>query len=170
MLNVKTDYFYDINILISELEKYKRFFNEIGQLSLYYDTSRNLSEEPHLQCIGSSPEDLADWNFTEVSPIFQNSEFIKLMKQVTGPIKRVKLMRMRPRSCYSLHRDIYKKLHWALITFPECHMSFQTSDNEFIGFHIPADGYGYLVNTNVKHTALNPTLEFRYHLVIDIIE
>jgi hypothetical protein len=170
MLNIKTDYFYDPEILKQELEKYKPFFTSMDQLSLLYDPTRKLLEEPHLQCIGQSPLDILDWNFSEISPMFQNSNFIKLIEQINKPNERVRLMRMRPKSCYSVHIDTYRRLHWALITFPECHMSFQIADNTFTGFHIPADGYGYLVDTRIKHTALNPTQEFRYHLVIDIIE
>lgn len=169
MLNEKTEYFYDPEVLKQELLRYKPMFTDMDQLSIMYDPSRNLPEEPHLQCIGSSPLDILDWNFTSVSPVFQDSIFVKLLEQVNRPTKRVRLMRMRPRSCYSLHIDTYKRLHWALLTFPECHMSFQIGDG-FTGFHIPADGYGYMVNTRIRHTALNPTTEFRYHLVIDVME
>ena len=80
-------------------------------------------------------------------------------------------MRMKPKTCLSFHKDLYKRLHWALITKPECHISFRENANSnFVGYHIPADGYGYMLDTTIGHTALNPSNYDRYHLVIDIIE
>jgi hypothetical protein len=171
MLYRKTDYYYDPEILRLELEKYIPYFNQMDQLSIKFDPHKNLNELPHYQCIGRSPSDILDWNFTEICPIFKNSKFLNILSNLKESTKRIRLMRIKPRSCYSFHYDTYRRLHWALLTFPECHMSFQSSvNNEFTGFHIPADGFGYWTDTKIKHTAVNPTMEYRYHLVIDIIE
>lgn len=170
MLCQKTSYFYDPVILKNETQRYIEHFTDMDQLSIKYDPTKNLSEEPHLQCVGRSPNDITDWNFSEICPIFKDSVFSEILNQVKEPTKRIRLMRMRPRSSYSFHKDQCKRLHWALITFPGCHITFQKNNGEeFIGFHIPANGYGYITDTQVKHTAINPTLNLRYHLVIDII-
>jgi len=172
MILEKTEYYCDPILLKTEAEKYIGYFNNIDQLSLKYDPEKKLSDEPHYQCIGRSPNNILEWNFTTISPIFENSLFINLIDKLKYKTKRIRLMRMKPRSCYSLHYDYHKRLHWALITFPECHMSFRDEKDlgMFSGFHIPADGYAYLTDTLKYHTAINPTLNYRYHLVIDIIE
>ena len=167
----RTNYYYDVNKLKIEVFKFKKYFNEINQLNVKYDRTRNIETLPHLNCIGKSPKDISEWNFDNVSPIFENSHMLSTVSQIKETTHRIRLMAMKPKSCYSLHIDTYKRLHWAIITHPSCHMSFQESDEKvFSGFHIPADGYGYMVDTRMMHTALNPWDQFRYHLVIDIID
>lgn len=165
----KTEYFYNIKDLVDELPNFTKYFNQVNQLSLKYDPTQVKDIPPHLSCIGRSSLDILNWNFTEISPIFVSSAMIKVVEQIQQPTKRIRLMAMPPRTCYSLHADLYRRLHWAILTYPGCHMSFQEQDNKFAGFHIPADGYGYLVDTRTNHTAVNPSDKIRYHLVIDIM-
>ena len=166
----RTSYYYDLNLLRSDLDRYKSYFNEINQLSIKYDPRAIINdEEPHYSCIGASNEKIKTWSYSTTTPIFQGSEFDKLLSMINRDTRRVRLMAMKPRSCYSLHQDTYKRIHWALETWSECHITFKRN-NDFVGYHIPADGYGYLLDTTIFHTAVNPTLFTRYHLVLDVVD
>jgi hypothetical protein len=169
MIITKTPFFYDVVKLQNDLQRYKSEFTDIGQLSIRYDPNRDDGNVPHLSCLGKNPEHIYLWQYDATSPIFQGSEFEKLLEQITMTPKRVRLMAMKPRSCYSLHQDTYRRLHWAIETWPECHMSFKADGNNYTGFHIPADGFGYLIDTRKPHTAVNPTNNIRYHLVLDVV-
>lgn len=74
---------------------------------------------------------------------------------------RTRLMKLMPKTCYSLHADPTKRIHVPLITNEKCLM---VVDNE--AFHIPADGNYYIIDTTKKHTAINGDFNLeRIHLV-----
>lgn len=164
---VKTDLNFNIDMLISDLKKYINVFDSQNQLAITYDEKRVLDKEPHFVAIGRSPPDIDEWDLTKICPIFQNSYFASMLDKIPYSLQRVRLMRMSPKSTYSMHVDTYKRLHWALITHASCHLTFQ-HHNTFLGWHIPADGYGYIADTTKLHSAVNPWDQYRYHLVMDI--
>lgn len=73
---------------------------------------------------------------------------------------RSRLMRIRPKTCYSYHWDLTKRMHIPLIT---------NDDNFFVIDDVvsryPADGSYYLVDTTKKHTFVNASFESRLHIV-----
>lgn len=76
---------------------------------------------------------------------------------------RVRIMKMKPKTCVSWHDDYGKRLHYPIKTQPGC---FMIIENEFM--HIPSQEW-WMTNTWLKHTALNSSKEDRIHLVASIV-
>jgi len=73
---------------------------------------------------------------------------------------RTRLMRMKPKVCYSYHYDLTKRIHIPLITNDKC--MFIIDDKVY---RYPADGNWYLIDTTKIHTAINASYEERIHIV-----
>lgn len=73
---------------------------------------------------------------------------------------RTRLMNLKPKTCYSYHRDPTVRLHIPLTTNDNC---FFVIDDEVIRY--PADGNYFIVDTRKMHTAVNTSYEDRLHLV-----
>ena len=79
---------------------------------------------------------------------------------------RARLMRMKSRSCYSIHRDQSPRYHIAIFTNPLAKFIFIEKERIF---HIPSDGYLYWTDTREVHTFINGTVnenEKRLHLLV----
>lgn len=74
-------------------------------------------------------------------------------------LMRTRLMNTHPKSVYSMHWDMTKRIHIPLITNPDCLMII---DNQ--AYYLKP-GNVYLTNTTYKHTALNASDKYRLHLV-----
>jgi Aspartyl/Asparaginyl beta-hydroxylase len=105
-------------------------------------------------------------DFRFFHPRYQGSYLHQLTREVEalhgGPIGRVRLMLLPPRTCYSLHKDPGVRYHLALETNP--HSIFVFPD--FGVAHIPADGFLYKLDTRLLHTAMNGGTADRLHLVL----
>lgn len=73
---------------------------------------------------------------------------------------RTRLMKMKPKTCYTYHLDLTKRMHIPLITNEKC--MFIIDD---VVHRYPADGNHYLIDTTKMHTAINASTENRIHLV-----
>ena len=84
------------------------------------------------------------------------SKFIK-----THDLCRTRILKLLPKTCYSIHWDRSKRVHLAIITDHKCKLLID--DN---ACHIPDDGHPYMVDTTKYHTALNGTFDVeRIHIV-----
>ncbi len=106
-----------------------------------------------------------EWN-----PGYKEEDF----KQINTPIDweitkfilqeelyRTRIMKLKPKECYSWHRDRTTRAHLVIETTENC---FMLIDKDVM--HIPANGKPYLLDTTKFHTAMNCTLDFdRIHLV-----
>lgn len=73
---------------------------------------------------------------------------------------RSRLMKMKPKTCYSYHWDPTKRMHIPIITNEN---NFFVIDDEVSRY--PADGSYYLIDTTKKHTFVNASFENRLHIV-----
>jgi hypothetical protein len=73
---------------------------------------------------------------------------------------RVRLMKLKPKTCYYYHQDWSKRFHIPIKTNEKC---FFIIDEKVS--HLKADGSCYIVDTTKKHTALNGSKEDRIHIV-----
>jgi len=73
---------------------------------------------------------------------------------------RTRVMRMKPKTCYTYHRDHTKRMHIPLVTNEKC--MFIIDD---IVYRYPANGKSYLIDTTLRHTAINASFEDRIHIV-----
>ena len=73
---------------------------------------------------------------------------------------RVRLMKLKSKTCYSYHQDQGKRFHIPIITDDNC---FFVVDDKIVRY--PADGNFVIVDTTKKHTAVNASWEDRIHLI-----
>lgn len=85
-----------------------------------------------------------------------------LNTKTNGRIRRIRLMNLPPKTCYSMHTDSTIRYHMALKTNPNAFLVFK--DGAVV--HIPNDGHIYAVDTRRPHSAMNGSAdEHRIHLV-----
>lgn len=79
-------------------------------------------------------------------------------------IGRVRILKLRPRTSLSWHRDPEPRIHIPIITTPG---SLVVVDS--FAVNMPADGSAYFMNTLSYHTAMNGGEEDRVHLVATVL-
>lgn len=134
------------------------------QLAVTSRTGNNLLDG--IGSITNYPDNL-ERDFCKLNDLFKNSSIENLLNKLHSDgytHGRVRIMRMNSKSVYTYHMDCETRLHFALKTNSKAMFII---DDEV--FRIPADGYGYLLNTTLPHTAINASLEERIHLVIDLL-
>ncbi len=168
MLIEKLNKTFDINKALSEAEYlFMRYASQTNQICL---THRPGAQDKLFDGIGS----LYDYNqqklmalesdFTEFNENLTHTYLYQIYKQFPR-IGRFRIMRIKPITCYSIHKDNNPRIHIALKTNPNAYFIFP-EDNEV--FQIPVDGYAYRVDTRRTHTYINGSrTEDRIHLVLD---
>jgi hypothetical protein len=138
----------DIDRILLELELLP---NET-QVSLQ---SNDINNNDHLNGTGR-PIKMKEFDF--IYPIFDLPYINSLMDEMN--LYRTRIMRMKPCTCYSLHKDFSLRLHIPLITNDKC---FLVVDDKVIRY--PADGSYYILDARKQHTAVNASFEERIHLI-----
>lgn len=126
----------------------------------WYDGTGSLSKKYSHATIPSEK------SFNIVNEELKGSYIEDILKNLSKmyTIHRARLMMLYPKSCYSWHRDVSKRIHIAVNTNENCRLVFEQGS-----FHIPADGYAYLTDTTQFHSAFNGSLtDSRLHLVTNI--
>lgn len=100
--------------------------------------------------------DLSTFDFRV--PLFDTPYLNEIMSRYN--LFHTRLMLVKPKTCYSHHRDRNKRIHIPLVTNEDC---FFILDKQVV--HLPADGTVYLVDTTKMHTFLNAGAEDRVHVV-----
>lgn len=117
-----------------------------GQSDPFYGTGRITDIENHTE---------TDF----VYPIFDQLIYTnQILEQLN--VYRARVMRMKPKTCYSYHQDYTRRLHIPLITNDKC---FFVIDDEVVRY--PADGNYYVADTRKFHTFVNASFEERIHIV-----
>ncbi len=91
-------------------------------------------------------------------PLYKIHYINELMKRES--LTRTRVMRLPPKYCYYWHNDKTKRLHISIKTNPHCFLLI-----DGVQFHLPADGYSYIIDTTKMHTALNASKHDRIHIV-----
>ena len=73
---------------------------------------------------------------------------------------RARVMRMKPKTCYTYHRDPSERIHIPLVTNEKCMFIINDQVHRY-----PADGNYYQIDTTQWHTAINASWEDRIHIV-----
>lgn len=92
-------------------------------------------------------------------PLFPQLEYTNKVIDLLGMF-RTRVMVLKPKRCYTYHRDLTKRIHIPVVTNDKC--MFIIDD---IVHRYPADGNYYEVDTTLPHTALNGSREDRIHIV-----
>jgi hypothetical protein len=137
----------DIDHILLEIESLPEYKT---QLSLQITSDGN-SGEGKLEKLNHVEK---DFNIFAYDLPYTNSVLAQL------GMYRSRLMRMKPKTCYSYHWDPTKRMHIPLITNED---NFFVIDDEVSRY--PADGSYYLVDTTKKHTFVNASFDSRVHIV-----
>lgn len=117
-----------------------------------------------LEGTGSHPDsDETQWD--KLIPAVQGTIIQEFIESLPWKVYRSRIMCQHPRSCYSFHKDPSPRLHIALKTHPQAKFIF-TTPAEIV--HIKADGKIYWVDTRYEHTAVNGSMDFRWHIVMSL--
>lgn len=143
------------------------FHSIANQISL---THRPGVSERYFDGIGSlTGTGTKEVEFSEFNGELEGSYLGHVYKTLNGlspvPIVRMRLMRMLPKTCYSMHVDDSPRIHIPIVSNRQSFLVFQ----EHGAFHLPADGSTYWVNTMQSHSAMNgDENEARIHLLFSV--
>jgi hypothetical protein len=107
--------------------------------------------------IGSA-RDLPEKEIQFTYPLFDIPYINSIIKEHN--LYRVRLMRLKSKTCYSYHRDQCRRFHIPIITNDNC---FFVIEDRLA--RMPANGKYYIIDTNKKHTAVNASWDDRIHLI-----
>lgn len=144
--------------VIDALTKYP--LDERNQLCL---TSRVGTKDPLYDGVGKLEGAESDYRVfnEEFRGTFLETIYNRVCEWSPHGIGRVRIMRMGPKSCYSMHADKTMRYHLAVMTDRNAYLVFHGQPP----FHIPMDGHLYETDTQYKHTAMNTADTARIHLV-----
>ncbi len=83
------------------------------------------------------------------TPIFDMPYINSIIKDLK--MFRTRVMILKPRTCYTYHKDTTKRIHIPLVTNDKCFFIINSQD--------------YVVDTTQMHTALNASKEDRIHII-----
>tara|TARA_R110000772_G_C13308970_1_gene439682 strand:- start:5815 stop:6300 length:486 start_codon:yes stop_codon:yes gene_type:complete len=155
----KLDNKYDLDKIRHELtvlyEEYEIYFDLIGQILIQSPNGDNWTD---IRAPYKIDPDLRETDFIKPNTP-DDWEMTRFMLETD--VCRTRVLRLKPRECYSWHRDVGDRLHLAVDTHEAC---FFIEDGNMR--HIPSDGHPYKVDVSLPHTALNGSLDIiRTHLV-----
>ena len=99
----------------------------------------------------------SDWNV--VNQLFKGTEFERICDEFQ--CYKMRVMRLWPKSMYSVHIDKSPRFHIVLSSNPGCFMMWPDSNTHV---HMPRNTAWY-TNTCPRHTACNSGEEYRDHIV-----
>lgn len=143
-------------------------FGKHNQISLMH--SIDCKEEDKLQ------EGCGSWSvlppeitFSEYNKLLNMPEIINLFECVNvylnKKIYRARLMLVKGKQCYTLHKDLTLRFHFPVVT-NEGAMFLFPDQQKF--YHLEL-GHSYIVDTTKRHSFANMSFESRLHLVGSII-
>lgn len=93
-----------------------------------------------------------------------NSGWLAELIEFLSPreIGRIRIMKMKGRTCYSWHKDLTPRVHVPLITNPECFMVIRNQSRHLY------KGAIWWTETTQFHTAMNCSENDRYHLILEV--
>ena len=134
-------------------------WGSVGQICLTYRPEVTDPTERIFDGAGTSSRNERD--FSLLNAACQDTYIEQVLTTLPFKVGRLRIMRMRGRTCYSVHKDHTMRVHLPLITNPQALMIFP--DDAIIAHLIP--GQVYLTDTTQRHSAMNGGLDERYHLV-----
>ena len=105
-------------------------------------------------------------DFDTMCSVFKNTLFETVYDAITQNYKvgRIRLMKMKPKTCLSWHMDLCARVHYPIKTQDGCMMII---DQQVC--HMPANTWWY-TDTHKHHTAINASRSDRIHLVCSVLE
>jgi hypothetical protein len=167
-LITKTEYSFDYTRAKEATESIIMEYPSLQQIGLTHSMTAS-EDEKITQCTGSILDPITnkmrfeETDFTEFNERFKNTYIYEMYKALPN-IGRVRIMIMDGPKCYSIHRDITTRFHYAIETNRDCFFLFPELGTQE---SVPRDGNLYLVDTRYRHTFINGSKKRRIHLVFD---
>ncbi len=149
----------------------KHPFTEKNQILLnsqnpnHFDPREGLGS---LYCAQNNPSGFKEFDFKYFNPSLEGTYFDQIYRSVLsfwpGQVGRIRLMKLPPKTCYSVHVDDGYRLHLPIFTSGQCFLCFPEEGM----FHLPANGLAYFTNTLKEHSAMNGSQIDRIHLVFSL--
>lgn len=138
-----------------------------GSLVYDWDKSKIITDEHGNERIHVPEREkhLNEYDFTVLCKHFKRTVLEDIYNQLTQKyyVGRVRLMRSKPKTCLSWHKDNSRRIHLPIKTQEGC---FMVIENEIL--HLKKDKW-YLTDTIPHHTAFNASREDRIHLVAVVL-
>lgn len=140
----------DIQKILQELNQIPNYNNQIS-----LQTVKGFDHEYGIGRLNNLNHSEEDFNYFCFPELEYTNSIIKMLGMY-----RTRIMKMKPKTCYSYHQDPTQRIHIPLITNENCFMVIEDRC-----YWYPADGKYYLVDTTKKHTFVNASHEERIHIV-----
>ena len=112
-----TDTTADLAEMLETLERVMPLFGKNNQIGV---TARPGVEDQISDALGWIPDGVEEAASSDVTVPFRGTVFERLLRDLPFAFGRTRLMRMRPKSCLSIHADPTRRYHFALVTNPGC--------------------------------------------------
>lgn len=158
---------------LNEISNFSKLHNEVNLLleKLQPGTSQiscQMTQE-HIEnwqeSIGSlsNLKNKLEKSYCHLPDSLKGSEIEKIISEYKG--FRARIMIMETRKCYSIHKDIFKRVHIPIVTNDQCWMVWPY-ENEC---HQLEAGKSYITDTTKSHTFINGHNNLtRIHLVMSV--
>lgn len=101
------------------------------------------------------------------------SKIIEYLESSGWHTFRARIMEVNPGNPECWHLDGYDgsiRYHVPIQTNEECYLQWRDDNGNISSFHLPADGSGYWINTDVVHHYINRGETMRAHIIVDLIK
>lgn len=102
-------------------------------------------------------------DFTIFNEEFKSTSLYEMYQAIPN-VGRFRIMTMDSSKCYTFHKDLSMRYHYAIQTNLDCLFLFP---HHRLFYHIPCDKNLYLVDTRKKHSFINGSRTRRIHLVLN---
>jgi hypothetical protein len=163
----KTQYCFSKNSLIESLNKILSIcdFDKNNQIPLSSIENQKIDDS----CTGNFLKKSTYYppsSFQFLLPIVKNTYFETVIHTVGWNCGRIRLMKLPPKSCYSIHvDDVDFRYHIPIVTNDQCFIIYKN--------HTPIQmsetGFLYKMNVREPHSAMNGGNESRIHLLFDYL-
>ena len=146
-----TDTTSDLSEMLKTFERLMPLFSKDNQISV---TARPGVTDPIGDAVGWIPDGVEEADYSNVTEPYRGTVFERLLRKLPFAFGRTRLMRMRPKTCLSIHADPTRRYHFALVTNPGFYI-VEVAEENGVFHHTPADGRLYEMDTHRAHTAMN---------------
>lgn len=155
----------DISPILKAYEEFKTVFPWLDSGSTRQSALQHLKDNPSfidgcgvLKQLKFEGRQLKETDYTVCHEVIKGTIFEEIIEKYN--LKRTRLMIIKPKSCYSLHRDFGPRIHIPIITNPSAMFVFKDT-----GLHHLSTGKVYWVDTTKIHSFANFGNTERLHLI-----
>lgn len=168
----------NFSVDIEELQSQSEYFlddsvwNKHNQLCFLNtpDVSPNMHQGAgNVLSEGYPASGLNEKDFTVFNPMWTGTIFEDIYKNFPLPVTRMRMMKIPPKRCYSMHIDGQGEIRYHIAVYTNPYAFFVYGDKQQM-FHVPSDGNAYIFSVEEKHSAVNfDSSQARMHLVLNAV-